>query len=162
MLVSTGLNLLLGYSKKRQVRFKSPWRRVLQQVIGMDLLKDKAIEYGAGTVIFREGDPPTFAFVVLEGEVEISTMDGENITILTIVHPHQMFGELALLENTRRSCTATTITGCRLLSIDQAALHRKLDSLDSFTRYWFLYLSDRVRDLTKRVKHPPAVDWDRL
>ena len=106
-----------------------------------------------GTVIFREGNSPDYAYVVLEGEVEISTSHKGERVVLTTVTRNQMFGELALLENTLRSATATTIFGCRVLRVNKRQLANKIQAMDPFTRYWVLYMSDRVKELSKKVTH---------
>jgi len=104
-----------------------------------------------GTVIFRKGDKPDFAYVVMKGEVEISVLkDGQRV-VLVHVGPQQIFGEMALLENHPRSATATTTGGCQVVAIDKAQLDAKIAALDPFIRYWILYLTDRVRDLSTRT-----------
>lgn len=104
-----------------------------------------------GTVIFRQGDKPDFAYIVMSGEVEISVVrDGKRV-VLVNVQPKQIFGELALLEDKPRSATATTIMGCQVVAFTKEQLEAKIGSLDPFTRYWVLYLTDRVRDLSSRA-----------
>ncbi len=113
--------------------------------------EDSLITFPPGTVIFREGDSPDFAYVVMKGEVEISSRRQDGRVILSGLAPHQLFGDLALLEHTPRSATATTVKGCELLAISKEQFFKKLDKLDPFTRYWVHYLADRVKDLTNRV-----------
>lgn len=103
------------------------------------------------TVIFRQGDQPDYAYIVMSGEVEISTVKDGTRVVLANVQPKQIFGELALLEDRPRSATATTITGCKVVAFTKEQLEAKIASLDPFTRYWVLYLTDRVRDLSRRA-----------
>jgi hypothetical protein len=121
--------------------------------VPMAASKDKIISYPPGTVIFRQGDFPNYGYVVLSGEVEISTRGKDGRVVLTRVIPHQLFGELALLEDTPRSATATTIKGCEVMAINKVQFFKKLERLDAFSRYWILYLSDRVKDLSKRARN---------
>jgi diguanylate cyclase len=92
-----------------------------------------------GTVIFRQGDKPDFAYIVISGEVEISTVRNGKRVVLVTVSPKQMFGEIALLEDRPRSATATTLKGCQVVAITKDQLEAKIASLDPFTKYWVLY-----------------------
>ena len=117
----------------------------------MPPIKEKIVNIAPGTVVFREGDVPDYAYVLLSGEVEISTeRDGERV-VLTKIPSNEMFGELALLEDTPRSATATTIGGCEVMAINKARFLKKLEALDPFTRYWVVYLAERIKDLSKRA-----------
>ncbi len=114
--------------------------------------KEQIIVFKPGTVIFREGDPPDFAYILMSGHVEISARGPDGRVILNQVAPKQLFGDLALFENTPRTATATTLSGCEVLSISKQQFGKKLDVLDPFTRYWILYLVDRVKELSQRVR----------
>lgn len=117
----------------------------------MVLNKSDTVYFGPYTVIFVEGEKSDYAYAVLSGEVEISSKINGSRVILTTVRPPHIFGELALLGERTRSATATTITGCELLRVKREWLESKMDNLDPFMRYWFLYLTDRLIDLTGRV-----------
>jgi CRP-like cAMP-binding protein len=110
------------------------------------------IKFPPGSVIFKEGDAPDYAYLITEGRVEISVRRPDGRVILNSLGQHQLFGDLALMENSPRSATATTLVGCELMAVSQEQFVKKLDELDPFTRYWVLYLSDRIKDLSKRVR----------
>lgn len=109
--------------------------------------------FPVGETIFREGDSAINAFVVLRGDVAISTTTAEGKTIhLTNIKVGQIFGELALMKpEMRRTATASTEHGCELMIISHAMLKEKLEAADPFVRFWMQYLSERVIDLSKRV-----------
>lgn len=119
-------------------------------------MAESLLTFSANSVIFREGDAPDCAYMVVSGDVQISTDRGGNPVILTTIKPSQFFGEMALLENTPRSANATTIGGCQLRPVGREALMAKIDGLDPFTRYWIMHLTDRVKSLSKRARNP----WD--
>ena len=109
--------------------------------------------FASGTVIFKQGQDAARAYILPRGEVEISTVsaDGKPI-VLTTVKQGQFFGELALMSASQRTATAIARTECEVLYIGQDKLKEKLDAADPFLRYWIQYLSQRVIDLSKRVK----------
>ena len=58
--------------------------------------------YAAGELIFREGDPGSFACLVRMGEVELyHAREGGKILVATVTEG-QMFGELALVDGAPR------------------------------------------------------------
>lgn len=105
----------------------------------------------AGKIIFREGDAAPCAYLLKSGKVEISTMKNDKIVVLNTIVANQVFGELALIDNSPRSATARAITDCELLVVTQDDLNRHLDGLDDFMRYWVGYLTEQIRKLSKRV-----------
>jgi CRP/FNR family cyclic AMP-dependent transcriptional regulator len=110
--------------------------------------------FQAGDVIFEEGDSARDAYIILRGEVAISTNNkGENVT-LTILKKGQMFGELALMSNSRRTATATAREVCEVAALSQDVLRQKLEAADPLLQFWIGYLADRVIALSKRVTAP--------
>ena len=104
------------------------------------------------TIIFREGDIANCAYLLKSGRVEITTRKSGEHVLLTTIHPNQLFGELALIDRTPRSATAITLEPAEVLVVKPEDIDRHLDGLDNFMRYWVDYLTDRVRDLSARVK----------
>lgn len=118
---------------------------------------DKTFErkkFAAGETIFKTGERGQNAYVVLQGEVEITGPNekGEMVTFTTVKRG-SMFGEIALMQaDAKRTATAVTKKGCELMTIGRDKLIEKVDGSDPFIRYWVKYLSERVVDLSKRVQ----------
>ncbi len=105
------------------------------------------------SVIFREGDTASCAYLLKSGTVDITTeKDGKRVHLTTIV-PNQLFGELALIDGSRRSATATATMPCEVIIVSQEDIERKLNDLDEFMKYWLEYLTERVRSLSGRIGH---------
>jgi CRP-like cAMP-binding protein len=80
-------------------------------------------------VIFRHGDPGTTVILVLEGYVKLFTLTEGREVVLDIVGPGTCLGKVSVLNKWPRSANATTLSPCRLMSIDgrqfrQAIEHR--------------------------------------
>jgi CRP/FNR family transcriptional regulator, cyclic AMP receptor protein len=104
---------------------------VLEQLKGIQLftgLKTPALELIAhisqeelhkkGSLIFRHGDPGEKLYVILEGKVRISRqVPGMGEEALAVLGPGQMFGEMALLDESPRSADAHVHETCRLLAV---------------------------------------------
>lgn len=70
-------------------------------------------------VIFRRGDPGDGMYFILEGEVEIE-LEPRPVRL----GRGQFFGEIALLRDTPRTATVTTVGECQLLSLSSADFRR--------------------------------------
>jgi len=77
-----------------------------------------ARDFKAGTVLFDEGQPGDFMYVVSTGEVEIRRMVGETERVLAVLPAGEFFGEMAILNSRPRSATAVVRVDSRLLVIE--------------------------------------------
>jgi CRP/FNR family cyclic AMP-dependent transcriptional regulator len=91
-------------------------RAVLAQQIEHQLIP-------ANTTVFREGDPGGIMYVIRSGEVEqwLYDEDRERV-VLGTYEEGDFFGELSLLDQERRSTTATALTDTEVLIIDRTDL----------------------------------------
>ena len=105
-----------------------------------------------GTIIFQEGDVANCAYLLKSGQIEITTYREDKQVLLTTIQPNQLFGELALIDGEPRSATATATAPSEILFIRPDDIERHLEGLDDFMKYWVEYLTQRIRDLSKRVK----------
>lgn len=76
---------------------------------------DRAYEVREGDVIFAEGDPADFLYVILEGGIDIH-VHGRRVQRLG---PGEVFGEMALVENRPRAARAIAHMPARLVAIDE-------------------------------------------
>jgi len=84
-----------------------------------DSLLDRfAKDYEPGTVLFREGDPGDFMYVIQSGEVEIRRTIGDVERVLAVLPAGEFFGEMALINQRPRSATAVVRRTSRLLVIE--------------------------------------------
>lgn len=81
-----------------------------------------------GTVIFREGDRGSEAYLVQQGSVRIfKTVQGKRIT-LGQCRPYQVFGELALLDDGPRMAAAEASENTTVLVLSKARVRNMMDS----------------------------------
>jgi CRP-like cAMP-binding protein len=112
--------------------------------------------HATGTRIFQYGDPGDKLFVILEGKVRISReVSGLGEEALAVLGAGEVFGEMALLDESPRSADARAHERCRLLVIakdnfdDLLFLHKDL----AFEVLWSCVrtLSARLRETNDKL-----------
>jgi CRP-like cAMP-binding protein len=83
-----------------------------------DGLERFARDFKAGTVLFEEGQPGDYMYVITTGEVEIRRMVGETERVLAVLPPGEFFGEMAILNSRPRSATAVVRVDSSMLVIE--------------------------------------------
>jgi hypothetical protein len=87
-------------------------------------------QYGAGEIIFRQGDPAEHVFVITRGHVEAVYSDpARGEIILGRLGPDEYFGETAILSRLPRQATARAVDAVELLAIHRDDFLRLYSSL---------------------------------
>ena len=77
-----------------------------------------AVKVAKGQILFKEGDAGDRLFVVVEGKLKLGTSSGDGReSLLSILGPGDMFGELSLFDPGPRTATATAVVDSRLLAL---------------------------------------------
>ncbi len=115
--------------------------------------------YTKDTVLFRAGDPADSVYIIATGKVKIviSSPDGKEF-ILTILGAGQVFGEMALLEESTRSATAITGTKSDLLTLSRKDFNRLLESTPAISRKLLSILSSRLRRANSKMQSLAYMD----
>jgi EAL domain-containing protein (putative c-di-GMP-specific phosphodiesterase class I) len=125
--------------------------------------KDSAVEHQyherlrrrtlqAGEYVFREGEPGDFAYIIEQGQVEISTdIDGQRF-VLTILEPGTMFGELALVDGRARSASAIARRQTLLTLVTKRQVEERIHSADPILRMLLLVVLRYLRIEASRFR----------
>src|SRR5262245_49453318 len=106
-----------------------------------------------GAVIFAKGDDGTGLMGVLSGSVKISVASSEGRDIiLNIVHPGEIFGEMALLDGQPRSADATALTDCELMVLERREFVPFLRGQPEVTLKLLEILCTRVRKTSDQLQ----------
>lgn len=117
--------------------------------------------FQAGEIVFREGDEGDCMFVIQEGEIEVfADREGREVR-LAVRGVGEVFGEMALLERSRRSASVRALTRLRAITVDRKSFLRRVHEDPSLAFRVVETLSRRLRDLTAEVARlksgpPPA------
>src|SRR5690606_39040274 len=137
--VSLKIEVLKGMQLFRYLSYKE-----LVRVMNITETRD----FSPGDAVIREGEPGDAMYVVLSGRVRLHKGD---VTVAEL-DKGQHFGEMALVDRTQRSLTATAIDDARLLLIrrkDFYAIIKKEPSLSVKLLWSFVQvLAERLRKTT--------------
>ena len=114
----------------------------------MDQLILQRQKYGAGDLIFKEGDEGRLAYVVEEGEVEIFMIIDDHEQVLGTVGKDGIFGEMALIDNQPRMANARATKTTTIICVTRQMFDEKLNRADPFIRGLLKILADNNRDIT--------------
>jgi CRP/FNR family transcriptional regulator, cyclic AMP receptor protein len=107
--------------------------------------------YDAGETIFTKGSPGKQMMAVLQGSVRIgvNSIDGRGI-VLAILHPGEVFGEIALLDGKDRTADAIAMTACSIAVLGRRDI---LDFLERYPAGWLYIVSVLCDRLRKTDEH---------
>ena len=109
-------------------------------------LKQPSESYRRGDVIFQRGDAADRMFVVAEGEVELALGD----TIVDVVGPEAIFGEMALVTKEPRSATARARSDCHVVAIPEKRFLYLVQETPHFALEVMRVMASRLR------RHDPS------
>lgn len=103
------------------------------------------VEMEAGSVLFQQGDAPTSAFLLEQGEIEVTTRHAGENRRLGLLRAGDLLGEMAVIDDSPRTATATALTDCVLMPIDRAQFAERLEVADPVVRALLLSQLTRYR-----------------
>jgi CRP-like cAMP-binding protein len=108
--------------------------------------------FGAGETVFREGDTSDTCYVVSAGRVRAvrEHTDGRIITLATFA-PGDIFGELAMFEDERRSATVEALEDTHAVAILGADMRRLLRAHPDIAVKMLGALGRRLRETNERL-----------
>ncbi len=111
------------------------------------------ISYPAGTVIFSAGDEADCAYIIEQGEIEISIEKDSQSLVIATLHAGELLGEMALVDDQQRNATATSTESVELIVIPRAYIKKKISLCDPTLRFFLQVIMERYRDVHARLVH---------
>ncbi len=105
-----------------------------------------------GEIIFKEGDLGEEMYFIRKGKVKISKGEEANEKVLAILKDGDFFGEMALIDGSPRSATATAIEDTDLLIIDKESFTAKINE-NPLIAYVMEVLTKRLRTCDEKLKY---------
>jgi CRP/FNR family transcriptional regulator len=108
--------------------------------------------FGASHVIFREGDASDTCYIVRRGHARAVRAHGDGRTI-TLAHfgPGDIFGELAMFDDERRSATVETLDDVDVIAVLGPDMRRLLREHPDISVRLVISLGRRLREANERI-----------
>jgi CRP-like cAMP-binding protein len=104
------------------------------------------VNLSRGDELFVEGDPGDRLYVIVEGKFKLGTTSGDGReSLLAVLGPGEMFGELSLFDPGPRTATATAITDSKVLGLGHEDLGPWLEGRPGVSKALLEALAQRLR-----------------
>lgn len=105
-----------------------------------------------GTVLFHEGDAGDRLYVIIEGKLKLgqAAPDGRE-TLLAVLGPGEMFGELSLFDPGPRTATVAALTDTTLMGLGHSALRAWLTGRPEVAAALLRSLAQRLRRTNEQM-----------
>lgn len=104
-------------------------------------------EFAAGHVFFAAGDVADCAYQLLRGQVELLTETSGSATRTRLIGPGEVFGEMALVDERPRPCSARAVTSGQAVPISRDEFEQHLAHDPARIRPFLRALFERLRSL---------------
>ncbi|HEY4896483.1 MAG TPA: Crp/Fnr family transcriptional regulator [Solirubrobacteraceae bacterium] len=109
-------------------------------------------EFEPGQVVFREGDASDTCYVVRQGHARAVRTHGDGRTItLATFGPGDIFGELAMFEDERRSATIEAIEPTSVVGVLGPDMRRLMGEHPAIAARLVVALGRRLREMNERL-----------
>jgi CRP/FNR family transcriptional regulator/CRP/FNR family cyclic AMP-dependent transcriptional regulator len=113
-----------------------------------------------GEIIFYEGDPGRFLYLVKSGQVRIfiNGLDGSETSVILFGKPGDIFGELAIIDGLNRSASAVALGATVLYTMSRESFRDQMRRHPQLALNFMKVLSQRVRYNTKQMDSLATLD----
>jgi CRP/FNR family cyclic AMP-dependent transcriptional regulator len=114
--------------------------------IDMRLFAKKAgtsLNYAAGSVIFKKGDPGECMYVVQSGVIEMVIGD----RVVEVCGTNEAIGFMSMIDEAPRSSTARVKEACEVSVIDRRKFRFMVDEVANFALYIMGAMARRIRGM---------------
>ena len=105
------------------------------------------VRFARGEIVLRQGDPPHFFHVMLEGELRVTKFFGEQEIIFATRVPGEFFGEIVILLDVPNFVLYRAVADSRLLRLPRAGFWDLLRTSPTVAREIMRTLATRLRNM---------------
>ncbi|MCF7929676.1 MAG: cyclic nucleotide-binding domain-containing protein [Spirochaetales bacterium] len=106
-----------------------------------------------GKIIFNEGEEGTQMFIIQEGKVRITKRIGGREHILAVLEKGDFFGEMAIVNQVKRTASATAVGEVSLLAFDRAGFVGMIEKNSKITMNVIDKLCRRLQHANMQIQH---------
>ena len=110
-----------------------------------------AVPFQKGDIIFLEYEPGDSFYLIQQGRVQITKIMGDIEKTIDILHPGEIFGEMAILEEAPRSGSAIAIDPVKALQFNRANFEILLTGQPQIALKLLRLFTKRIYDQRRRI-----------
>ena len=115
--------------------------------------------YPRNAFILRAGEETDALYIILAGRVKVLIPDEEgHEVILSMIGPHEFFGEMGLLDELPRSASVETLEACEMLRLSKAGFTNILKDNFELAMLIIRNLVRRLRDADRKIESLALID----
>lgn len=109
-----------------------------------------AVRFGAGDLIFCEYEPGDSFYLIQEGRVQILKILGDIEKTVDVLQPGEIFGEMAILDDSPRSASAVAVDSVKALQFNKANFEILMQGQPQIALKLLKLFSKRIYDQRRR------------
>lgn len=126
----------------------------------MDKTDQFEVKFNEGDIIFCEFETGEEMYVIKEGKVRISKIQNDKEKTIDIIGPGEMFGEMALIDNDRRTATIIAETDVVLIRVDKNNFEMLIKNNPQWALKLLKNFSRRIYDAKRKLRILSIKDVD--
>lgn len=121
----------------------------------------RPLHLAKGQVLFRAGEPADGFYILLQGKVKLTKPSRQRDhvggvaapreSLLSLIGPGEVFGELSLLDGGTRSTSATAMLECRLCFVPRDEMNELVEQHHDITQAMLRQMTHRVRQNNETI-----------
>lgn len=124
---------------------------IIPKWLAMKTLASFTHYYAPGEIIFHEGDPGTTAFIIEKGKVEVSITRNNEKLLLAVYDSGDLFGEMALIDETPRSATVMVLEPTEVIAIERSQFDKAFDKAHPLVNLFMHTILHNLRKTNHRL-----------
>src|SRR5690606_36819221 len=134
--IARGLDKFMRERLLSNLLATAPLFRPLDRKQRLDLMRRfTAHDVAPGTIVIQEGQPGQGLYVILNGEVDVSKIDGEEQVLLASLKAGDVFGEISLLNDEPTTATVTAATNMTVLLLGRDVFQKLIEAVEEIREY---------------------------
>jgi CRP-like cAMP-binding protein len=118
-----------------------------------ELFEKYGMVVDAGKVLFREGENGEHMYIIQDGSVRISKTIDDREHTLAVLGKGDFFGEMAIVNQTKRTATATAANTVKLLKFDRTGFLRMIEMNSKMALGVIDKLCRRLQQANLQIQH---------
>jgi len=107
--------------------------------------------YQDGELIVEQGETGKCMYIVQQGQVDVLVAGSDGETLLSVLGPGDVFGEMALFTKQPRSATVRAHGEARVLTVDKRGFMKRIHQDPSLAFRILQNMSQRIQRLNEEV-----------